>query len=87
MNKLSKFKDLSNNEVLNFRELSTVLGGGENSNSCGCYTGVCVNNRSIGESKCNTAICYSGIGVCTEQTGSSSQIVDFDRNKDLESGN
>lgn len=75
MGKLSKFKDLSNNEVLNFKELSTILGGSNDEESCGCITGVCVNNRSVGESKCNKAICYSGIGVCTEQTDGSSQVV------------
>lgn len=67
MEKLFKFKDLSHNEVLNFKELATVFGGG-GGEADGCKSYICIDNRSVGEGMCTDAVCTSGIGPCQNQT-------------------
>lgn len=63
MEKLSKFKDLSNNEVLNFKELSIIFGSIDDFEN-GCISDICIENRNNAVDMCREAICRANIGTC-----------------------
>ena len=69
MDKLIKFKDLSNNDMLNFKELATTQGGANNQGSA-CIDDVCLNYRDLSVDMCAVSICYNNIGACKTKTTS-----------------